>query len=222
MGEDGATLFRQDDAARSTATLIELSVATNLLIFEIAQATNDMVYRDPLPGGTTRVNIERVRDREERRFRSIVNRFPWQWPPVEQGAYILRAYSGLQIFPDANHRTGLAMSRIHLRQHGLLLDARLDEWKALVSDLKSQHGVYFSRCKADAIAARNKSFHRVADFYATHARPRNILDTVRERFRRRARPGDLAFWDDEAPTAEAARKSLRLDEPDSDTTRPEP
>jgi len=207
-------LFWPDDPDRTTRTLIDLSVWFNMMVYEISQANQSMVYRDPLPGGTTKVNIERVADREEKRFRRIAERFPYGWPLHEQGAYILRAYSGLQIFPDANHRTGLAISRAHLRLNDHVLDARLADWKALVGDLKQQHGPYFSRCRADGIALRNRCFMHVASFYEQHCRRRNIVDRFRERVaRRQPLMGELAFWDEE-PAAEAARKRFALDEGD--------
>lgn len=207
-------IFRPDDPERSAEILTDLSEQINLYIFDLA-ADDKMIYRDPWPGGTTRQNILRVRERKEKKFRRIVDKFPHRWQVTEQGAYILRAFSGLQLFPDANHRTGLALSRLHLAFFSYRLEATPDQWRALVKDLKSQQGPYRSVCKVDAIGDRNACFNHVAEFYGTHTRVPTLFGRAVELLKGRQLPPEhMAFLESESAEDEAARKKLLASEMD--------
>lgn len=210
--EETPVIFHSADVPRSVATLIDLSMSINLYIYKLAQSNtgSEMIYSDPLPGGSTLVNIQRVREKNAKKFLRIVENFPYDWSITDQSAYVLRAYSGLQLFPDANHRTGLAISRAHLQREGYFLRATSSDWKQLVHDLKDQHGKYRSRCKVDVIRTRNSCFEHVAEFYEAHTKRHTTITKLIDRMfpKYTQGPPSLAFLDDETPEEQAARKAM--------------
>lgn len=165
-------------AERSYETLLDLSVELNLLFYQSA-AKGGMVYRADLSRRDTRYAIEQVRrDKTKRKkIRRIAERFPHDWPLHGQAAYLLRAFSGLQIFPDANHRTGLAILREHLHAHGRHFDLQGEPLAKFITELRSLKGPYSSRCNAGQLHDRNRSLLYIERMIQDHTRP----FTLRER-----------------------------------------
>lgn len=143
--------------------LLDLSVELNALFFEMAQS-GPMQYRDHHPTRQTQDRIARVRTEKHlrKKIRRIAERFPHHWPVHEQAAYIIRAYSGLQIFPDANHRTGLAIMRSYLHHHGHDFALAGEELKEFINTIRNPRSEYCTRCNAGQLLDRDKSFLYIA------------------------------------------------------------
>lgn len=201
-------IFRPGDPTKSAQDLADLSVALNLFIYERSLTDPRMIYRDPKPKGSPEINIRRTLERCQARFQSVVRQFPYNWQVTRQAAYILRAYSGLQMFPDANHRTGLAISRLHLHAEGYQLKAPKLEYERLVRDLKLRDSPYRSRRTAEKIAVNDACMQRVSDFYGSYTRTTgpSLLARLIGRVDDDSNPMDLALFDEETAEAEAERK----------------
>ncbi|MFB6125858.1 MAG: hypothetical protein ABEJ79_00960 [Halolamina sp.] len=72
---------------------------------------------------------QRIRNVPERRIRRIIRGFPRSEPLPQQCAHWMRAFAGLHLFPDANHRTGMNTLQI------LVGEADVDAELPLASDL---------------------------------------------------------------------------------------
>lgn len=158
-------IFDKDDLEGTRARLLAVSQATNLTFYRMSLQPGGMVYRDGWDRGTTEVNIQRVADREKRKLHRIAQHFPHHWPLHEQCAYLLRAYSGLQLYPDANHRTGMALAAFHAFAQQHRLRAEPEEAKRFVHDVCDPKSPLNARRKVSRILERDASFEHLADFY---------------------------------------------------------
>lgn len=157
-------LFDKDDSEGTANRLIGVSQATNLSFYQLGQQ-GVMVYRDGWERGTTEVNIQRVGQRERRKIQRIAQHFPYDWPLHEQCAYLLRAYSGLQLYPDANHRTGMAIAAFHAFAHQCSLQASASEAARFVDDVRNPRSPLNARRTVNRILERDGSFRHLSDFY---------------------------------------------------------
>lgn len=202
-----------DHPKESIETLIDVSEATNLYFYELYKK-GIMEYRDFWPSGDVAFNIKKVRKKQEKKFRRIVEQFPYEWRAQNQAAYVLRAFSGLQLFPDANHRTGLAISRVHLYAHNLELRGTSADWTALVDAIRSPKSPLNSRCTTDKLRDQNPCLAHIADFYDAHCRRVSVGRTVQSALSRIFGTGprldfdDVATFEPEDEKEEAERKAL--------------
>lgn len=159
-------IFVPGDPKTSTNRLVELSGLTNLMFYLLAQRGQQRysTYSDRDPRYEIEITLRNKRDK----FEKIVRRFPFEWSVPGQAAYILRAYSGLQIFPDANHRSGIAVSRMHLKLAGFDLRASPREMRTLIEDIRYSRSPFWARCNASVLAERNPPLLHIAAFYNEH------------------------------------------------------
>lgn len=141
----------------------------NRLFLDLARQ-GIMEYRDHWPKGTSEHNIERVATEKTRRrkFRRILEGLNERDSVQEQAAYLLRAFSGLQLFPDANHRTGLVFVAYFLDLKGYVLECGLTEVVKLVEDIRPERGPFSARRTADRLTEHDASFKRVLQFMQAH------------------------------------------------------
>lgn len=197
---------------KSIRTMTELSVSLNRLFYDLSQ-DGPMEYRDNHPKRATVDLIHRVATEKhlKKKIKRIVERFPHEWPIHEQAAYILRAYSGLQIFPDANHRTGLAIMRVHLHDYGydfILADAEL---QSFIDKIRNPRSSLCARCNAGNLLDRNRPFMFIADTIEKnmkkHHWTKRALRLLMWRSPAKKVPRTLLITPYETPEAENERKS---------------
>lgn len=164
----------------------------NRLFYDLAQ-DGVMEYRDHWPKGTPEQNIEKVATtrHSRRKFRRILECLDSAGSIHEEAALLLRAFSGLQLFPDANHRTGLIFVGYFLDKQGYTLECGMAAVVALVEDIRPERGPYSARRTADRLAERDASFHRVLAFMQEFVRrqpwwKRMLPSRVSTRLRRSA------------------------------------
>lgn len=163
------------------------------MFYELA-SDGIMEYRDHWPKRATEQNIEQVGtdSHPRRKFRRILESLDSTDSIYEQAAFLLRAFSGLQLFPDANHRTGLVFVGYVLDSNGYSLECRLEDVVALVADIRPERGPYSARRNAGRLTERDASFHRVLSFMEAFVRrtpwwQRVLPITIAGRIRRTAR-----------------------------------
>lgn len=132
---------RQDVSHEEVREFQRGCVAINHLFLTLSEQ-GIMEYRDHWPKRTPRENIEWVgRDKTcRRKFRRILEGLDASAPMQEQAAYLLRAFSGLQMFPDANHRTGLIVVAFYLDAKGWRFSASPTDMVGLVERIRPLYG----------------------------------------------------------------------------------
>lgn len=124
------------------------------------------------------------RDKTPRRkFRRILEGLDDDWPMHEQAAYILRAFSGLQLFPDANHRTGLVIVALLLDDKRWKFAATPTETVPVVVRVRSDMDAMSARRTVDRLAERDASFLFLAEFMKNHVRKLTFLERCKRRWR---------------------------------------
>ena len=175
-----------DDPAALAKGLQDTCAAVNRMCYDLSRQ-GVMEYRDHWPKRTTPENIEWVRTDKTRRrkFQRILEGLGDFEEPFEKAAFLLRAFSGLQLFPDANHRTGLIITLFVLDQHKWRFSATPHEMVEVVEHVRSERGPLSARRTVKTIRDRDASFDLLCAFMKAHCRPLTLLERLTRRWRAR-------------------------------------
>jgi hypothetical protein len=142
------------------------------------------------------VELERIlatRGDRARKFRRIRKDFPIRSLPA-QCAYLLRAFSGLQVFPDANHRSSFYFIRSLLWTRGIVVSTTPKDAAKLVSNLKSPHGRYFTGAlRQNELQAKDEAYWLILDWFERRLRLQSFGQSFRYHFLKMDAP--LVAWD---------------------------
>lgn len=130
--ETGEELVNQDvDIIGEYSELVEnreekFDRITDISVFDslsIKQANLDMLQNDKQKYGLVANSKHRTKRRilnvNGNRIYRILREFPFDEPFLCQCAHWMRAFTGLHLFPDGNHRTGMYLLQILLKHNGL-------------------------------------------------------------------------------------------------------
>jgi hypothetical protein len=172
---------------------IQICTTFNLDLYRGA-ALGKWVYKDH-----TRRDVEfligRVRaggKGQPERLRRIHSDFKWRGTSA-QCAYLLRSMSGMQVFPDGNHRTAFSLLRSLLWVRGVGVRATVDEAADLVRMLKDpRSAMRTTGLRKDRLTDRDsESFRYIEQWF----RNRLFLASLRRALRLTDAVPPLEPWD---------------------------
>lgn len=154
----------------------------NFLFFVVSKQ-GQMEYRDHWQKRSTEENIKWVsRDKtQRRRFRRIMECID-EKDPARTAALVLRAFSGLQLFPDANHRTGLVIMGALSHRMGYRFQAQPKEMATVVENIRSEYGPLSARRTADKLLVEDDCLDFLSRFMQNHIRKLTLRERIRFRF----------------------------------------
>lgn len=138
--------------------------------------------------------LERGRSGKAEKFVRIHRDFPVR-PLPGQCAYVLRAFSGLQVFPDANHRSALYFLRVLLWQRGIVVDATPMAAAELLRKLKDARGAFYTGGLAqDELLVRDDSYRLLVAWFEERLRFASLTQPVKFYVLRRDTPPEPWDW----------------------------
>lgn len=106
----------------------------------------------------------KIAARSRKVLHAIHDHFPRGAALTEQAAYLVRAFSGLRPFQEANHRTGWDYTAEVISHGGSQLLATTDEGRALGNDLWDD---LRGELSVDRLTAKDEAFARVHEWLRT-------------------------------------------------------